>query len=308
MRLAITGAAGFIGRAVADHIGANNFTGEVRLIDSNLNQIRNKQVPGFEYLEIDLIQKGALEKALEGVDRLLHLAALPGAAAEENPDLSQQVNLDLPLDMFARMNGRRLVYASSIAVYGNCFPDLVDDTTAPQPTSVYGTHKRMVELAFSDAIRRNVIKGVAVRLPGIVARPPSAEGFGSAFLSDIFHAVRAGENYVVPVAPEATSWLMSSKICALNLAHALLSDFTENDAITLSAVHTSLSQLACEAAKYGNADKITYKEDTNTRRLFGSHPPLNAQKSKILGFQDDVSVSTLVDNVMNGQSTGSQYK
>ena len=293
MRLAISGAGGFIGRAVTRQLSNIKFDGSVRLIDRRISGHSK-----FECMELDLTVPGVLDRALEGVDRVLHLAALPGEAAQADPALSRKINLDLPLDLIDEMKGRRLVYASSIAVFGDSFEEVIDDDTVPNPASVYGTHKRMVELAFADAVRRETVTGAALRLPGIVARPESAEGFGSAFLSDVFRAVRRGEAYVLPISRDATSWLMSVQYCAENLVHALLSDFTIAQAMTLNSVHTRIDELVNSAARYGDADQIGYEPDPVTQRLFGSHPPLKVKRAEKLGFRSDQSVDSLVDNVM----------
>lgn len=293
MRLAVTGAAGFVGRAVAERLADSGTASSVRLIDKVIAPL-----PDFECLQIDLLDKDALANGLKDVDRVLHLAALPGGAAEADPARSRRMNLDLPLDMIDQMDGRRLVYASSIAVYGDNFPAQVDDGTSPVPTSVYGTHKRMVEFGFADAVRRGRVTGVCLRLPGIVARPKSAEGFGSAFLSDLFHAVRDSEALTLPVSPDATSWLMSVHLCADNLVHALASDFTEAAAITLPAVRASIEDLIGSLERYGHTRRIDFQPNADTQRLFGSHPPLVADRSRELGFRDDGSVDQLVDEVM----------
>jgi len=291
MRLAITGAAGFVGRAVAKHLSDLDFAGSVRLIDREISF-----PTGFEPMELDLADTGAVDRVLDCVDRVLHLAALPGGAAQSDPALSQKVNLDVSLDFLSRMQGRRLIYASSIAVFGDQFPAAVDDNTAVHPTSVYGTHKRMVELAFADAVRRQAATGVALRLPGIVARPSSAEGFGSAFLSDVFHAVRGSHPYTVPTEPEAVSWLMSVKTCAANLVHALLSDFSEAEAITLPALPVSMENLVRSAARYGDSSKVYYQKNTNIQKIFASHPPLETTRADSLGFVSDLTLDALVDN------------
>lgn len=293
MKLAITGAAGFVGQLVASTLQEMDFGGSVRLIDKTIFAQSD-----FEQIALDLLDPHALDVALDGVDRVLHLAALPGGAAEADPELSKRVNLDLPLGLMNRMEGRRLVFASSIAVYGDSFPLQVDDRTPARPASVYGTHKRMSELAFGDAVRRELLSGVALRLPGIVARPRSASGFGSAFLSDLFHAIRSGQAMTLPVAPEATSWLMSAKICADNLVHALLADFTIGSAMCLGAVRVRIEDLVRSAARYGDASQISYAEDETMGRLFGSHPPLKVHHSSALGFRDDGALDILVDNVM----------
>jgi nucleoside-diphosphate-sugar epimerase len=222
--------------------------------------------------------------------------ALPGGEAQFDPRASRRVNFDVPLELIRRLDGGRLIYASSIAVLGSEFPEVADDSMPANPDSVYGTHKRMVELAFADAVARGSIQGLALRLPGIVARPRSAEGFGSAFLSDAFHAVREGTTYEVPVAPDATSWLMSARVCAANLLHAAQVSATEAEAVNLPALLVSMDDLLAELDRYGDARGIRFAEQPEVRKVFGSYPPLVAARATRLGFVSDGNIASLVAN------------
>lgn len=294
MRLAITGAAGFVGRAVVRRFAEVAPQVDLLLAD------RDPSGPGrHETLGGDLTDPATIA-ALTGdrVDAVLHLAALPGGAAERDPAASRGINLDAPLALIEAMGGRRLVIAGSIGVFGGALPDPVTDATVPVPTSVYGTHKRMVELAFADAMRRGLAGGVVLRLPGIVARPQSASGFGSAFLSDLFHAARSGAACRVPVAPDATSWLMSVRCCAANLTAAVLGDWNEPDALTLPALRVTIGDLVAELGRHGDVSRFSFEEDPATRATFGSYPALVTERAEALGLRSDGDLQKLVETAL----------
>lgn len=289
MRLAVTGAAGFVGRAVVRHLAETRPDIDLLLADRAFDEPQP-----HETITGDLADPATIRTLCAGADAVLHLAALPGAAAERDPAASRAVNLDVPQALIEAMRGRRLVIAGSIAVFGTDLPEMVDDATPPAPASVYGTHKRMVELAFADAVRRGALAGMVVRLPGIVARPSAAGGFGSAFLSEIFHAARAGADYTVPVAPDATSWLMSARTCAANLATAVLGEASEQAALTLPALRVRIGDLVAELARHGDVRRIGFSEDAATRRSFGSYPPLATPRADALSFRHDGTLAQLV--------------
>lgn len=292
-RIAITGAAGFVGRQVARALRNAGFAGELVQFDRTCGGAAENDI-----VPVDLTGPGAIEEVAHGAGCVIHLAALPGAAAETDPLGSRVVNLRVPLDLIESMNGRRLVLASSIAVFGGDLPRLVTDDTPAFPRSVYGTHKRMTELAFADAVRRRALQGCCLRLPGIVARPVGAAGFGSAFLSEVFHAAKDGQRYTVPVAPDATSWLMSVRVCAENIVHAALGDFTPPAALNLPCLNVAMGELVNALSNAGFSGDFDYREDANLRRLFGSYPDMITPAADDLGFKSDASIMNLVENVM----------
>ncbi|SFJ53532.1 Nucleoside-diphosphate-sugar epimerase [Sphingomonas sp. NFR04] len=293
MRLTITGADGFVGRAVLRRLREAGRGAELLLVDRAFAE------PGRERrLTGDLTEPAILAAATRDCDGLLHLAALPGGAAECDPAASRRVNLDVPLRLIEAMAGRRLVLAGSIAVFGAAPAGPVDDSTVPAPDSVYGTHKHMVELAFADAVRRGAIAGAVLRLPGIVARPPAAKGFGSAFLSEVFHAAVAGKAYAVPVAPEATSWLCSAGACAANLAHAILGGGAEQTPVTLPALRVRMGDLVNALGTRLPCAALTHAEDPVLRHAFASYPPLVTPRAAALGFTAEPDVDALIDAVL----------
>ena len=293
MQLTITGADGFVGRAVVRALLDNGFPrDDLTLVD------RAPDARSCGVIAGDLTDPAVVKRATDGCDTLLHLAALPGGAAEQDPALSRQVNLDLPLRLIDAMQGRRLIIAGSIAVFGSAPKGPISDATAPRPDSVYGAHKAMVELAFADAARRGAVKGALLRLPGVVARPASAAGFGSAWMSDIFHAAQGGRPLILPVTRDSTCWMASATATAANLAHAIMAGVDAPHPVTLPALRVRVGELLDLVAARCGSVPVVHREDASIQRMFASYPDLSTPHARRLGFRDDGDLAALIDTVL----------
>ena len=302
----LTGAGGFIGRTLAARLLQRAAPDAVTLVDIDLSHAP----AGVRRIEGDLADPAVMQAALSPLPRLvIHLASIPSAASEAQPALSRAVNLDASLALIDRLTTAerpvRLVYASSIAAMGSVFPSAVDDDTPPRPTLTYGAHKLMVETALADWSRRGRLDAIALRLPGIVARPRMAGGFGSAFWSEVFHAYAGAEPYTAPVGPGATTWLMSVKTCVDNLLHAgdiPPASLGSVRAFNLPALHVGMADLlaAIAARTGGRNDLISFAPQADIETNFGRYPPLHTPGADALGLKHDRTLAALVDNVLEG--------
>ena len=307
MKTVITGGAGFIAQALATRMHERRVMDDVVLVD----RVRPPDVPGCTCIEAELCDPAQLARAVEDADRVIHLAALPGGAAEAQPAASRSINLDISLNLLEALghsNKRaRMVYASSIAVFGAPLPPFVDDRTPPRPSMTYGTHKLMVEVAFADAVRRGVVNGVALRLPGIVARPADAGGLKSAFISEVFHAIMAGRSYDIPVPPSATLWLLSSVACADALLHAadMILPAHSPAVMTLPALRVAMHELVATIGRVGGREttQLTCRPNEGLTGQFGLLPPLSTHIADALGFVHDGDLERLVRRVLTSLRT-----
>ena len=125
----------------------------------------------------------------------------------------------------------------------------------------------------------------------------------SAFMSDLFHALRAGEQFICPVSKEATIWAQSVRQCAANLVHALDMDSTSmpvTRVVTLPAQRVTMGALAEEiAAQTGTSiNLVSYKPDAALEAAFGAQPPLSTPAAERAGFAHDGDLATLVANAL----------
>jgi len=305
MSIIVTGAGGFVGRKlVADLLARGN---DVVAVDTVLQALTSADA--LTKIEGDIGDTRTIGKAFDrGCDGLVHLATVPGGAAEVDPAASRRINIDAMYDLLdaAKAAGSRprVVYASSIAVLGDALPQGgVDDTTPVSPKMIYGGHKAMMEVAVACHSNRGEIDGVTVRLSGILARPKGPSGMKSAFMSDIFHALRAREPFICPVSREATIWAQSVEQCVANLIHALSLDaalMPSTRAVTLPAVRFSMGDLADEIARQtgASADLVSWRPDPALEQAFGTQPPLATPAGEAAGFRHDGSLANLVQRAL----------
>ena len=305
MRVLITGGGGFIGAHLADLLRERGELGGRRIGALALADQTLPEMAGETAIRGDLTQPAVMAKvATFRPDVIFHLAAVPGGASEADYALGRRVNLDASLSLFEVLaaSGTRptVVYASSIAVYGTDLPDLVTPRTPLRAPLTYGAHKQMCEILLADFTRRGLLDGRSVRLPGIVARAKSSAGLSSAFMSDILHALKAGETFTCPVGPEATAWWMSAQRCAENLVHAAVMDASRADlgrAWPLPVLRLSIGDIidTC-SARYGESRRglVSFRPRPDVETVFGRYPCLDDASARALGLRDDGSADDLV--------------
>ncbi|WP_404477969.1 NAD-dependent epimerase/dehydratase family protein [Novosphingobium sp. BL-52-GroH] len=309
MTIIVTGAGGFVGRQLVQ-----------RLLDAGESVVGMDSVAGgipagARAVAGDIASSSVRAEAFaDGCSALVHLATVPGGAAEADPAASRRINIDAMYDLLdaAKAAGRRprIVYASSIAVFGDPLPAAgVDDHTPLAPRMVYGGHKAMMEIAVAMMHHRGEIEGISVRLPGILARPKGPSGMKSAFMSDLFHALRAGEPFVCPVSEGATIWAQSVARCADNLVHALTMDpalMPVTRVVTLPAQRIAMGDLAAEVARQCgvSTDLVSYRPDAALETAFGAHPALATPAADDAGFAHDGDPAKLVANALSAIAAG----
>lgn len=303
MKIVVTGAGGFVGRHLVRQLLDRG--DEVIGIDSAAGGIPE----GATAIAGDISDSDLQKRALAGgCDALVHLATVPGGAAEADPAASRRVNIDAMYDLVERAAGAakcpRIVYASSIAVLGHPLPaEGVDDQTPLSPELIYGGHKAMMEIAIAMLSNRGAIDGVTIRLPGILARPKAPSGMKSAFMSDLFHALKAGEPFTCPTSPQAMIWAQSVTQCARNFVHAIdcgTAALPRTRAVTLPAQRVSMGDLSVEIARQCGVSPglVSWEKDADLEAAFGAYPPLCTPAAEKAGFADDASVANLVQSAL----------
>ena len=232
MHILITGAAGMIGRKLTGRLvkdGALNGQAIERL---TLTDIAAPDKPeGFsgkvETIAADLPAPGIAQKLVANrPDPIFHLAGVVSAEAELEFEKGYRVNLDgtrMLLEAIRTAGGGyqpKLVFTSSIAVFGAPFPYAIPDEFHLTPLTSYGTQKAMCELLLADYTRRGFLDGVGLRLPAICVRPGKPNKAASGFFSGIIREPLAGKEALLPVPETVLHTHASPRAAASYLVHA----------------------------------------------------------------------------------------
>lgn len=306
MTILVTGAGGFVGRRLVTLLAKQGRP--VRAHDIFTDGL--EACGATSTVSGDLGDAGLRRRALAGCDAVIHLATVPGGAAETDPAGARRINVEAAMaladEFAAQAPGAPFIAASSIGVFGQPFPATVDDGTPVTPHMYYSAHKAIMEVWLGTLARRGELAALSLRLPGIVARPPGSERLKSAFMSNVFHALATGLEIALPVEPGATLWLMSVSRAAANFVHALDAvaggDLPESRAVTLPAIRLRMDELVTEIAHQTGADPrlVTYDVDPALHQAFGQQPPLETPAADRLGFRHDASVADLVRSGLEG--------
>lgn len=316
MKIVVCGANGYIGRALVARLLADNGLGEghspleqLTLVDRELSIETND--PRVRRIHGTITDADVRAAAVNGnPDVFYQMAALPGGVSERDYPAGYAVNVEATfalLHMLAQQSKPlRLVFTSSIAVFGVPLPDRLDDDTLPLPGLSYGAQKLMAETLLNDLTRRGWLDARIVRLSGILARPAQPSGLISAYLSDFIHALRNGQPFTVPVSQGAPTWVMSKTCCVDNLLHAARlpgENLPARRTWTLPALRLTMGEKVNALAQIlgPQVNKlIGYAPVEKIEAQFGRYPPLSTQLADSLGFQHDGDALTFMKRVLAG--------
>ncbi|PCE22866.1 NAD-dependent epimerase [Paraburkholderia acidicola] len=314
MKVLITGGAGFLGQRLARELLAR---GTLKDADGKPQTITElvllDVVPAAHHddsrvrTEVgDIAERSVLERAID--DRtaaIFHLAAIVSGQAEADFDLGMRINLDasrLLLETCRQRGHRpRVVFTSSVAVYGGDFPEIVQNDTALNPQSSYGAQKAIAELLLNDYTRRGFIDGRVLRLPTISVRPGKPNAAASSFASGIVREPLNGVTAVCPVAGSTRVWLLSprkaieSLIAGLEIDAALLGT---QRALNLPGISVSVDEMVAalrEVAGDAVAQRIVWEPDARTEKIVGSWPGRwDTARAERLGLTGDRTFADVI--------------
>jgi nucleoside-diphosphate-sugar epimerase len=302
MKILITGAGGFIGQLLATHLLEQDGI-EVVLADIVEPPVptKAKHRENAHCLEVDIF--ASPEAVLfRDLDAIYAFHGIMSAGSEANFDLGYQVNLYSNLKLLDAIRrvcpGVRLIFSSSVAIFGQPLPELPNETTYPTPQSCYGIQKAMVELAINDYTRRGFINGFTLRLPTISPRAGKATQAASNWVSGIIREPLQGLESELPVDDDFRVWISSPTTLAKNLVHVLTlpRDCLPSHIrqIQLPGITVTSKEMLSALGEVGGSDATDLVKRTTPSpeisAILHSWPPaLDDTKARELGFVADQS-------------------
>ncbi len=315
MRILVTGASGGLGRFLVDRLVKVGGIGDARRTERLTLMARNVAgLPTGETIRIvagDLRDPTARAQAIEGgIDVVFHFAATLAAQAEREFEVGRAINIDASLALLNELRDAkhppRVIYPSSIGVYGDALSRPVGDDTTPLPNIAYGAAKYINEIYITELTRRGDIDGVSLRLPACLPRPRMPDATPSPdFASSVFHALKAGERFRFPVTANASMWFLSTPGCmdlVLSAARLPSSAYGKRRAFMPPALALTVGDLVNGlVAALGPAarDLVAYEPLPGVEETFARFPSLVTPFADSLGFRHDGSLEALVRNTLS---------
>lgn len=315
VNIVITGGAGFIGRALAKALlqrgqlvgadGALHDIERLTLFDAVMPEDFGD--PRVEPLEGDIGDQAEVRMLIgQDTDSVFHLAGVVSSGAEADFDLGYRTNLAGTRNLLEACRAQaglisRVVFASSVAVYGGALPSRVTDDTPQRPATSYGTQKLMGELMVNDYTRKGYIDGRSVRLPTIMVRPGKPNLAASTWASSIVREPLSGLDAVCPVTPDSVMVCLSPRrtVDALIKLHDMQGELLGPErALLLNGISATAGEIAQAMARHAGNRKlgqIHWQPDAAVQRIVDGWPrALASERARRLGFETDRDIDEIV--------------
>ena len=246
---------------------------------------------------------------------IFHLAAIVSGQAEAEFNLGWNVNM---MTMWHLLNALkveheasgctyrpRLVFTSSIAVFGGPYPEKIGDEFLSAPQTSYGAQKATCELMVNDFSRKGIIDGLSLRLPTICVRPGKANAAASSFFSGIIREPLNGFEAILPVADTVRHWHASPRAAAQFLIHAALLDtkiLNGRRALNLPGFSCTVAE-QIEALRHAAGQKAvdlikSVPDETIINMVSGWPRDFQPDRAISLGFEAEKSFNEIIEVYM----------
>lgn len=307
----ILGGGGMIGQKLAARLAETGLKDSATQVDLFDIGFPPSSAPGTQ-ITGSVTDLAALQTlAAKRYDVIFHLASIVSGEAEQDFEKGWQTNM-LPMWHFLEaLRGEheatggayvpRLVFTSSIAVFGGPYPEVITDDFLNAPQTSYGAQKSACELMLSDVSRKGYVDGISIRLPTICVRPGKPNAAASGFFSGIIREPLNGMKAVLPVSDTVRAWHASPRSAARFLTHAAETDLTplgSRRALNMPGVSCTVAEqieALRESAGQSAVDLITPAPDPAIQTIVDGWPRrFDPVRATALGFTAETSFAQII--------------
>ena len=311
-RVLILGGGGMVGQKLAHKLAAEGLDGApcaVTLFDMGFPA---PSAPGTQITGNLTDTERLRQLAADRFDVIFHLAAIVSGEAETDFDKGWAINMMPMWTLLESLRAAhlasdgtyvpRIVFTSSIAVFGGPYPDQIDDTFLCAPQTSYGAQKAASELMLSDFSRKGFVDGISLRLPTICVRPGKANLAASSFFSGIIREPLNGQEAILPVPDTVRHWHASPRSAAGFLTHAAKLDTAQLEgrrALNLPGISCTVAEQIEALRRIAGQDavnRITPRPDPAIMRIVEGWPrDFKPDRARALGFRADKSFDAIIE-------------
>jgi len=322
MKVVVTGSNGFIGQKLVQSLLEHGITvaGSKRNIQSLIlcdvqeapDPIEDDRITNH----IADISDAQVAITLVGndADLIFHLAAIVSGQAEQEFELGMRINLDGTRNLLEACRHCAktpvLVYASSCAVYGGEMPEIIDDSTLPNPQTSYGAQKFAGEILVNDYSRKAFVDGRSLRLPTVTVRPGKPNAAASSFASSIIREPLNGEVAICPVREDTLVWVTSPRTVVSNIIHAAgvtAEQLGMTRSMALPGITVTVGEMLASLERVAGANVrglVNCTPVPHIEKIVYSWPGrFTTEKADNLGFERDAHFDKIVQDYINDELT-----
>lgn len=322
MRVLITGAGGFIGRNLTgellregrlnDRTGQSQSIEQIVLLDNDLVEASDSRLT---LLRADITSPETLRQiAAQKFDTIFHLAAVLTSVAEREPTRALSINITALSNLIEAVGSKqappRIIFPSSLAVFGGLLPDTVDDDYMRRPQTTYGTHKAIAELLLADATRQGVIDARTLRLPIVLVHPGPPTDSVSDRIAAVIRESTAGRDVVCPLRHDTRVPVVSVQTVVRNLVNLHNLEMTKlrgKRAFNQPALTVTMDDIATAVGRVRNgkpSGKITFAPDPELKQIVDGWPKgFISTRAKSMGTTSDRTIDDIVASYLKGLAT-----
>jgi len=311
MKVLVTGAAGMLGRKFCQELATQGVIAGQKVESLTMVDIvESAPIPGSPFtirsVACDLGSPGVAEGVVaDHPDIVLHTAAIVSGEAEADFDKGYRINVDGTRYLFEALrkanNRPRVVFTSSIAVFGAPFPEVIGEEFFLTPLTSYGTQKAIGELLLADYTRKGFFDGIGIRLPTICVRPGKPNRAASSFFSGIIREPLNGQEAILPVPDTVRHWFASPRSAvrfffrAAEIDGALVGDRRN---LSMPGLSATVGEMIESLERCAGADRVKLirrePDPTIMRIVEGWARNLDASRARSLGFQAETNFDEII--------------